>query len=366
MLPVGLYFHIPFCSKKCPYCHFYVLPNEDPLKLLLLEGLYAEWLMQSPKLKGKKIGSIYFGGGTPSLFGPEAIRTILNWIDPKENQEITLEANPEDITPDLLKAYLDVGISRLSIGIQSLDDSSLNILERGHSAKKALKAINSAHQVGFSNISIDLMYDLPFQSLSSWEATLKAVKDLPITHLSLYNLTFEPHTLFFKRKKELSPHLPDPEKSLMMLQNAIQILEEIGLKRYEISAFAKPGFEAVHNSGYWTGRPFLGFGPSAFSYWEGARFKNISHLHRYHQKVTQNQSAIDFTEKLPYPNDLHELLAVRLRLFEAIPFTQIPPTAHSIIHALTEKGWLILHNNSLSLSPEGRLFYDSVAEAIIT
>jgi oxygen-independent coproporphyrinogen III oxidase len=368
---VSLYFHIPFCSKKCPYCHFYVLPDQEPLKELLLEGLQLEWKQKHPLLAGKTIESIYFGGGTPTLLGAKGIETILKWIDAPPF-EITIEANPEHCSSSLMREFFHLGINRVSLGVQSLDRASLNMLGRGHGAQDAVDAIEVTHQAGIENISIDLMYDLPEQTFASWQRTIDAVASLPIRHLSLYNLTFEPRTLFFKRKETLLRSVPSPDASLEMLQYAIDALEAMGLKRYEISAFAKEDYRSHHNIGYWTARPFLGYGPSAFSYFDKSRFSNIAHLKKYTERLRQNESPIDFSETLEFPNDLHELLAIRLRLFDPIDLSafqkehgHFPSETWMTLKDLEARGWLRCSNDTIQLSKEGLLFYDSVAEAII-
>lgn len=362
MVDASIYFHIPFCSKKCPYCHFYVLPDKADLKKKLLESLALEWKQNLSKLNDKNIVSIYFGGGTPSLFGPEAIGEILSWIPFPESCEITLEANPHEITLPLMQQFAKAGINRVSIGVQSLDDVTLKILGREHSAKKAIESIELTSHAGISNISIDLMYEVPGQTIESWRKTLS--HSLPITHLSLYNLTFEPETVFFKKKKELTPLLPQPEQSLEMLQMAVSHLEKIGLERYEISAFAKKGFQSRHNIGYWTGRPFLGFGPSAFSYWEGKRFRNVAHLNKYAEALAEGRSPVDFEEKLLHPANLHELLAVRLRLLEGVDMRDFPVDP-GIFDLLEKEQWLEKSEERAKLTEKGLLFYDSVGEAVV-
>jgi oxygen-independent coproporphyrinogen-3 oxidase len=250
--------------------------------------------------------------------------------------------------------------------VQSLDDRSLATLERVHSAQKAKEAILSAQKAGFDNISIDLMYDLPDQSLASFRYTLDQLKDLPIQHLSLYNLTIEPHTSFYKRRKTLN--LPDSDTSFLFLQMALETLEKIGLKRYEISAFAKEGFASRHNLGYWTARPFLGFGPSAFSYWKGERYKNVANLNRYAKALQEGLSPIDFRENLPYPQNIHELLAVQLRLSKGVDLTEfknIPPDTLTAIERLINEGWLRREKTTIRLTEKGTLFYDTVASEII-
>ncbi len=358
---ISLYFHIPFCTKKCPYCHFYVIPNRLPFHEILREGLSLEWQQQLPLLQNQTITSIYLGGGTPSLY--THIDAILEKIPRAPDCEITIEANPEESTRELFTKLRGLGINRLSLGVQSLDDRSLQTLERIHSAEKARQAIHLATQAGFQNISIDLMYDLPGQTAESWRYTLDQLPDLPIHHLSLYNLTIEPHTAFHKRRLTT----PGGELSLRFLTTALEKLEAIGLHRYEISAFAKPGHTSRHNLGYWTGRPFLGFGPSAFSYWEGERFRNIANIHRYARLLKENQSPVDFRERLPYPASVKELLAVRLRLKEGADLSlfSLPPETHIAMEALKRQGLLQQQGSQLQLTDRGRLFYDTVATEII-
>jgi oxygen-independent coproporphyrinogen-3 oxidase len=362
----GLYFHVPFCSKKCPYCHFFVVPDNALHKHDYLEALKLEWEQVKPNFEGKKLRTVYFGGGTPTLLGADGIGTILSWISPLDDCEVTIEANPETVTPELMKSLLSVGINRVSIGIQSLDDGLLSLLGRTHSAEKAINAVETVARAGISNITIDLMFELPHQTLASWRETLLRARALPITHLSLYNLTFEPETVFFKKRKQLLPHVPEPETNLAMLQMAVELLEEVGFHRYEISAFARPGMKAKHNTAYWTARPFWGLGPSAFSYWNGSRFRNTAHLARYTSALRSGQSPIDFRETLPYPDNLHELLAIHLRLLNGVDFPQsLPAATHTKIAELITKGLLRQTNNRLQLTEQGLLFYDEVASHLI-
>lgn len=358
---ISLYFHIPFCTKKCPYCHFYVIPNRISHHKLLGESIALEWQQQLPLLDGKTITSIYFGGGTPSLF--PGIHDILKRIPRPADCEITIEANPEESSLELFQHFRSIGINRLSLGVQSLDDRSLQTLERIHSAEKARQAIYNAQKAGFENVSIDLMYDLPNQTEESWRYTLDQLPHLPIHHLSLYNLTIEPHTAFHKRKVET----PTNELSLRLLTTALEKLASIGLHRYEISAFALPGHESRHNLGYWTARPFLGFGPSAFSYWNGERFRNIANINRYARLLSEGQSPIDFREQLPYPANVNELLAVRIRLREGADLNsfKLPQETKVAIDKLKELGLIQMTGSQIQLTDRGTLFYDTVAAEII-
>lgn len=363
----SLYFHIPFCSKKCPYCHFYVLPNRAKDQALLREGLALEWALQAPLLEGVEIASIYFGGGTPTLFGAEGLGEALarcRALPWAPGCEVTVEANPEESSVELFAALKGVGVNRISLGVQSLDDRSLAVLERQHSAKKAKEAIEAVRQAGIDNVSIDLMYDLPSQTEASWRYTLDQLPSLPIQHLSLYNLTIEPHTSFHKRKKSLV--FPTADESLRLLHLGLDALQKTGLERYEISAFAKPGFTSRHNVGYWTFRPFLGFGPSAFSHWGGERFQNICHLGRYSEALRAGRSPVDYRERLPYPANLKEQLAVQLRLKRGVELPdQLPEETKRAIASLQEQGFVEKQSSLLRLTERGMLFYDTVATELI-
>lgn len=360
-LKTSLYFHVPFCTKKCPYCHFYVIPNRPAYQTLLEECFEIELGLQKPLLLDRSIPSIYFGGGTPSLFS--GLGAVLGRVERDADCEITIEANPEESSLELFTKFTELGINRLSLGVQSLDDRSLQMLERVHTAKRAKKAIFEARAAGFKNISIDLMYDLPGQTEESWLYTLDQLQDLPIQHLSLYNLTIEPHTAFHKRKVKTT----GGELSLRFLTAALDTFERIGLKRYEISAFAHPGFESRHNLGYWTGRPFLGFGPSAFSYWGGERFRNVANIHKYARSLRKQESAVDFREKLSFPANIRELLAIHLRLKEGVDLSvfDLDEETRRSMEKLEKLELLSLKGQRAKLTERGMLYYDSVAAEII-
>ncbi len=375
----SLYIHIPFCAKKCPYCHFFVLPDRENLKQRFVDAITREWKMHEPSLQGKQLVSIYFGGGTPTRLEPHRLQSLLSLIlqsglSIADDCEITLEANPEDVTLSVMQAYQQMGINRVSLGIQSLEEEQLFLLGRSHGVHRGIEAVKMAFAAGLTNISIDLMYDIPRQSLTGWQRTLSRLQGLPITHLSLYNLTFEPHTSFFKRQDTLRPELPSDEESLALLQEGIAAIESLGLQRYEISAFARPGHTSRHNTGYWLGRPFLGLGPSAFSYWEGRRFRHVAHLNRYAEKLDAGQFPIDFEETLSFSARLGELLAIQLRLVQGVDIQlfqdkhgQLPSQLMNTLKNLIQEGLLTRHENQrYALSSKGMLFYDTVASEIIS
>ncbi len=373
---VGLYVHLPFCRHKCGYCHFFVLPDREDLKDSLARGLALEWARVRPYFSNKTLVSIYFGGGTPSLYGPERLGAFLSLLADEATLapecEITLEANPEDVSEALIRDYASVGVNRVSMGIQSLDDDLLQLLTRTHSSADAVRAVQAVGYAGIDNISVDLMYDIPQQNLATWETTLARACTLPIQHLSLYNLTIEPHTAFYKRREQLEAKRPPDDESRRMYESAIAHFEAAGLMQYEISAFARRGHEAIHNSGYWTGRPFWGLGPSAYSYWEGARLRNVAHLGKYLKKLEAGEPAHDFVEKLEPAAHTREMLVIALRLVSGVDLPNFE-AQHGVLDtetlaslkALASDGLVVHEGSQLLLTPRGRLFYDSVATELV-
>lgn len=357
-MTISLYFHIPFCTKKCPYCRFYSIEDLSQ-RDSFLQALLLEIKAKQDLFKEKKIQSIYFGGGTPFLFGPKRIEKIMK-IVPKA-LEITIEANPETFSRNDMSDYKSIGINRLSLGVQSFDDRDLRSLKRKHYAKESLNAIEEAFKAGIENISIDLMYDIPNQTLFSWNKTLSFLHKLPIVHVSLYNLVIEPKTPFFKIRKKLLQEMAHEKISLKFLKTGLKVLKEAGFKRYEISAFAKMSKMSIHNMGYWTGRPFLGFGPSAFSYLDGRRFQNSSNLNEYEQLLLKGIIPIAFTEKLSLEKQKRELLAIGLRLLSGIKVTK---EEEKWLIPLKEQGLLKKRGKGFMLSARGLLFYDSIASEL--
>lgn len=376
--PCGIYIHLPFCAQKCPYCHFFVLPNQERFKEQLHQALQIECLRAIEIIENRVVQSVYFGGGTPALYGPQRVKEILDLFRNSnmclaDDIEITLEANPESLTQEEVLAYKNGGINRMSIGVQSLHDPTLEILGRKHSAKKAIECIQMIHNCGIDNISIDLMYEVPKQSLATWKKTLEAIQQLPITHLSLYNLTIEPHTSYYKKREEIAKQLPPDDVATEMLDCAINDLEAIGLERYEISAFAKPGYNSKHNSSYWLGTPFLGLGPSAYSFWNRERFQNVANLGKYCRALENNQNGIDFREKLPYPDNIKELLMINLRMMEGVNISQfekkwgysLPQESVEVLKQGTRDGFLTMKNGRYKLTQRGALFFDTFAAELI-
>lgn len=367
---LSLYFHLPFCQKKCDYCHFFVLPNKEEFKKELLRSLAIELDLKWNQIKQKNLVSIYFGGGTPSLIEANRLEPLLNRLSTlmTSSTEVTLELNPENSSYEALKAYRDIGINRLSIGVQSLDEALLKKLSREHSKAQILKCIETASKAGFENLSIDLMYDAPTQTLDSWEKTLLEVTHLPIAHLSLYNLSIEKHTVFYKKIKEIEKQLPSHAESLEMFQMAHHLLSQSDLHPYEISAFCKGQAFSKHNVGYWLQRNHAGLGPSAFSLQSAHRFQNVKNLKRYSELLDQKIIPIDFEEELSKEAFLRESLILNLRLLQGVDLDyfqkRFGALSSEILDALAKmqtEGFLEIGPHRIFLTAKGLLHHDTVA-----
>lgn len=364
----SIYVHLPFCKRKCNYCSFYIIPFKEEWSSQYLKALSLEWKIKSKKIPSfAKLVSVFLGGGTPSLLSVQLIHDILSLFDINDDTEITLEANPEDVSVDKFSALKNLGINRVSVGAQSFNNTLLQSLGRNHSLNTIFTAIHILSEVGINNISIDLIYELPFQTLSHWEQTLFYVSQLPITHISIYNLSIEPHSVFYKQKAILNRSLPSQEIGKTMLEMAINFLQAHKFERYEISAFSKPSFQSLHNIGYWTNREFMGIGVSASSLWNNSRFKNISHFHKYCRSLYKNIIPLEYEETLEIKEKDKETLALGLRLINGISLKKFGLTSLlPICLELKSKNLLIIsNNNDVKLSQHGLLFHDSVAEMIM-
>lgn len=272
----NVYIHIPFCKgTKCNYCSFVSYVDFD-LKDAYLDALAAQI---NEGYKGEKVETLYFGGGTPSLLDIDEFENLLSLFDFKDNAEITVEVNPDNITSDYLLDLSKIGINRLSIGSQTFDDELLTLIGRKHNAEKIELAVNHAKEVGFNNISLDLIYGLPAQTLFGFENDLNKAVSLDIQHISLYGLKIEKGCYFYKH---LPDHLPpDLDIQADMYLKAVEILKQNGFEHYEISNFTKSGYESKHNLNYWNNNYYYGFGCAASGYIDGKRYTNETNLKKY-------------------------------------------------------------------------------------
>ncbi len=334
---VSLYIHIPFCETKCPYCDFNTYAGIEPLIPEYVDALIQEarfWGDALSRHHPLDVGTVFFGGGTPSYLPPSDIARILDEVRSAfhlaDGAEITLESNPGDINAERIEAWLKAGINRLSIGVQSLDDGLLQLLGRRHTAQEALDAHHTARNGGFASINMDLMYGLPYQTLDQWRATLEeALEDAP-QHVSMYGLTLEEGTPLEASVRRGSVPLPDPDLAADMYQLAGKLAEEAGHRHYEISNWALPGRECQHNLTYWRNRPYLGIGPGAHSYLNGYRFSNLRSPRRYIQLAGALTSAkvrpadlgeyglLDMIEAIDQRLEMAETMMLGLRLSEGV------------------------------------------------
>ena len=307
----GVYVHIPFCVRKCPYCDFQSWANRQDCM-----SAYKARLLNEIKARagGESVDSIFFGGGTPSLFPTHGLIEILQMLrscfDVCDNAEITMEANPGTVTEDSLAALFAAGVNRISFGVQSLNDQELLALGRIHSAKEALDAIHMAKSVGFSNMNADVMLAVPHQTEASLKETLQSLIKSGVQHISAYSLIIEEGTPFF----EHTPSLPDEDEERALYHTARQFLAANGFSHYEISNFSLPGFSCRHNIKYWTQAPYFGFGCAAHSFLHSERIANISDLDRYISADSTEEERIKISPEM-FEN---ERLMLGFRLTEGV------------------------------------------------
>jgi oxygen-independent coproporphyrinogen-3 oxidase len=286
---VGLYIHIPFCQTKCPYCDFNTYAGIEGLLPSYLGALATELRLWGALLGHPQVGTIFLGGGTPSLLNPEQLQTVLTAVHEafavQRDAEVTTEVNPDDVTVSRFQGFLDLGVNRISMGVQSLEPDLLQLLGRRHTADQAISSYHRLREAGFRNINMDLMYGLPFQDLAQWQDTLTGVIDLAPEHLSAYCLTLEAGTPMEQQMRAGSLPEPDPDLAAIMYEWAEDHLASRGYLGYEISNWARPGFESRHNVMYWKNLPYLGVGPGAHSYLAGHRFAILASPRDYIRRV---------------------------------------------------------------------------------
>ncbi len=315
-IPLGLYIHIPFCCSKCRYCDFYSLAEKDEKRMdEYLRAICTHIAESGPLAPGYRVDTIYFGGGTPSYFGANGLATIMNTIrkhfDVDANAEITFEANPDSVTPRLLRRLRAEGFNRVSLGIQSDDDRILREIGRPHTYRQAVEAVRQIRKAGYHNLSVDLMYGLPGQTLEGWKETVTNVLKLAPEHISCYGLKLEEGTPLYQQQEEYD--LPDDDLQADMYLAMEEILRLKGYRQYEISNFAKREKASRHNLKYWTGGEYLGFGPDASSDFAGKRFSNVRDIQAYIRGVTEGGQVLRECEQISARERAGEYLMLRLR-----------------------------------------------------
>lgn len=317
----GIYIHVPFCQGRCIYCDFYSTTEGEEWKSRYVDALLAELRMRRDELPLARVHSIYIGGGTPSQLPARALAGILNEVcrlfPVDSDAEVTVEANPDDVTPEWLAALSHTPVNRLSMGVQSFDDALLRLIRRRHTAQQAVCAVEQAARHGISNVSIDLIYGLPTQTMEQWQADVRQALALDVQHLSAYSLSYEEGTPLWRMLEQGRIEEADEELSLCMYEHLIDSTRAAGFTHYEISNFCRPGRHSQHNSAYWHGVPYLGFGPGAHSY-DGMRTRrwNLSDLKGYVQaagSMPPHQSEVLTDDEL-----YDETVMTRLRTSEGL------------------------------------------------
>lgn len=333
---VGLYVHVAFCQTKCFYCDFNTYAGLQHLIPRYTAALTNEIAMLphfppgAPGPEAIRVGSIFFGGGTPSLLAPSQLASVLDAaarrFDVAADAEITVEANPNDLSLDYLRSLRDVGVNRMSVGVQCFDDALLRRLGRRHDAEGAVAALEATRSAGFDNLSIDLMFALPGQDLANWQASVYRAISFAPEHISLYNLTIEPDTPFAEWHAAGKLAVPDEDTAAEMYEWTIAHLDAVGYEHYEISNWARRDphrdFRAQHNLRYWRNQPYLGIGAGAHSCFAGARFSTVLAPTKYLQLVEQRQSSVAEWEEVSRERAMAETLMLGLRLSEGVSLSE--------------------------------------------
>ena len=374
--PLGIYIHVPFCRSKCQYCDFYSLTSKDD-KLL---DSYIEATCKHIKEAGSlapnyQVDTIYFGGGTPSFFGADGMAMILSAIrrgfDVLHDAEITFEANPDSVSQKLLSRLRNEGFNRVSLGIQTDDDAILQKIGRPHTYSQAVLAVERIRKAGFQNLSVDLMYGLPGQTLENWEGTVRNVLKLAPDHISCYGLKVEERTPMYQYKDAIN--LPDDDMQADMYLAAVEILRSKGYRQYEISNFARKGMVSKHNMKYWTGGEYLGFGPDASSDFGGKRFTVIRDLLGYLDGIKHGGKVMAEVHEIPPRERAGEYLMTRLRTTAGIladdyerhfllPFTPL----EACLQKYASQGYAVQTAEGIwHLTPEGFLISNTIISDLL-
>ena len=362
-----LYVHIPFCERKCAYCDFLSFPAGEDTKAKYVNALKHEIAAASGAFKGKIIRSVFFGGGTPTVLQKEFTAEILNMLFRafmiRKDAEITIECNPGTSDREKLEYLKNAGINRISIGAQSFDDAKLREIGRIHDQAAIYRCVDDAKEAGFRNINIDLISALPYQTLEDWTLDLKKAAALKPQHISAYSLILEEGTPLYENSGGLE--FPDEDTERRMYYLTGEILSEYGYSQYEISNYALPGFESIHNSGYWTGVPYLGLGLGASSFTGNVRYKNTSDMNEYLESAACPEKQRKDIEELSKQDLESEFMITGLRMTKGVSLEEFrrrfkeelkevfeaPMKKHlKTGHLIEENGWIRLSGEAVSVS----------------
>ena len=365
----GLYIHIPYCKSKCTYCDFYSTPQVETMEQ------YVHSLLCEAKLRQEEIPhqftTLYLGGGTPSVMPLELMSQLINGLkstfDLSHVEEFTIEANPDDVTQEYIAALMQLGVNRVSMGVQSFNDNELQAINRRHSAQQAIDAVHDIKEAGITNVSIDIIYGLPGQTLNSWKHNVKQAIDLDVQHISAYNLSYEPGTRLWVMRERRKVQEVSDEDCIAMHNTLVEMLIDAGFEHYEISNFARPGYRSRHNSSYWNFTPYLGLGAAAHSFDGTTRRYNPSSIKEYIDKLSNGNTAY-IEEHLELWERYDEEVMVRLRTSEGLNTQLIAKSYGEYVYNklldkakfFIEQNRLTLNGNTLILTPSGVMMSDNI------
>lgn len=363
----ALYIHVPFCQSRCIYCDFYSTTHSAPWQERYVCALKQEMRLRKDELDGAPLITIYLGGGTPSQLHPSLLQEIFRAIQETFNldnlQEVTIEANPDDVTPQWVDALHATPINRISMGVQSFDDAQLQFLNRRHTSRQVFDTVELCRKEGYTNLSLDLIYGLPSQTLSQWQKDVDTLLDLGTPHLSAYALSIEEGTKLGKMVERGDVVETDEETEWQMYVYLMNATARAGMEHYEISNFAKPGFRSRHNSSYWQGTPYLGLGPGAHSYdGRSIRRANLPTLKQYTE--SEGGQVPYEVEHLTMDDRYNELIMTRLRTSDGLSLAQLTDSQRDFCLRQAEQylqsGQLILQDDTLRLHRSGIFVSNSI------
>lgn len=372
---LGLYLHIPFCKSKCAYCDFYSLAGHEPRMDAYLNALTANIREMATAAAGRMVDTVYIGGGTPSFFGEKRLKALIKVVTKSfvldKDLEFTVECNPESVTLPLIKTLYKLGVNRISLGMQSAQDAELKAVGRPHTFEQVQKAVELIRKAKIDNLSLDLIYGLPEQSMEHWKQNVEAALALYPEHLSLYALTLEEGTPLWKSKEAGRVTLANDDELADRYLWAVDRLKAAGYEQYEISNFCRPGHPSRHNLKYWRGEEYVGLGPAAHSDYGGCRYSYVPNLEAYIDGMMSGKPIVEESEQIPEKERAREYLMLRLRTVEGICSQEYSRFRMSFVpieeqlHRFAAEGWSVQEGGRWHFTPKGFLLSNTLIGSIL-